>query len=137
MVCTAGDTCEKVICHDFGICFALSLKESAEKRDRLESLNIALYLALKQIPQERKRKRERGMRRALALTATRIHRRQQQVSCRFLSDNLINLTFVLPEKKASNEGSATEINVQAKEGENILRLAQRNDIALEGACEGR
>lgn len=77
------------------------------------------------------------MRRALALTATRIHRRQQQVSRRFLSDNLINLTFVLPEKKASNEGSATEINVQAKEGENILRLAQRNDIALEGACEGR
>ena len=40
----------------------------------------------------------------------------------------VNVTFVLPD--------GTPRKVEAWVGESLLRLAQRNDIDLEGACEG-
>lgn len=32
--------------------------------------------------------------------------------------------------------SGEEVSTEAREGDNLMRLAQRNDIPLEGACEG-
>ena len=61
-----------------------------------------------------------------------IHR-NYSASKTILSSPVVKLSFILPEKKSENE---VKVDVEAKVGENILRLAQRNDIALEGACEG-
>ena len=51
------------------------------------------------------------------------------------SDDVVNITFATPGKKSTGQ-EETRVHVQAKVGDNILRLAQRNDIPLEGACEG-
>ena len=57
---------------------------------------------------------------------------------RFSSDEkaTFKITFLVPEKLNHSKDAFEEFPVEAKVGESILRLAQRNGIALEGACEG-
>ena len=48
----------------------------------------------------------------------------------------ISIIFQNPHPSSSSSSSDTELTVEAKVGETMLQTAQRNDIDLEGACEG-
>jgi hypothetical protein len=47
----------------------------------------------------------------------------------------IPITYQLPVSSSQQEPEL--VTVKAREGENLMALAHRNDIELEGACEGK
>jgi ferredoxin-2, mitochondrial len=48
----------------------------------------------------------------------------------------VQITFIVPPGKSPQHPEEQRISVDARIGEVVLRVAQRHDIDLEGACEG-
>jgi ferredoxin len=48
----------------------------------------------------------------------------------------IQITFINPKPSQAKRGQDEKLTVDARIGESVLQTAHRNDVALEGACEG-
>jgi len=48
----------------------------------------------------------------------------------------IQITFINPKPSQAKRGQDEKLTVEARIGETVLQTAHRNDVALEGACEG-